>query len=165
MAEAIDHARRAAEASRRHGILAAQLLALHFLAVFLVLDDQIEPGRAAALRAFELARALGNVDLLFSIYPLALVLAVHGETDTAARLAGFVDRYADQHQIERGPFDLAMRSRLVERLHVRRSAKQLWPQGLRGASRKRSPPPRQRDSIARRPRGRAKNWVGRLAGR
>jgi tetratricopeptide (TPR) repeat protein len=117
MAEAIDHARRAAEASRRHGILTAQLLALHYLAGLLVLDDQIEPGRAAALRAFEFARALGNVDLLFSIYPLALVLAVHGETDTAARLAGFADRYADQHQIERGPFDLAMRSRLVERLH------------------------------------------------
>ena len=63
MAEAIDRARRAVEASRRHGTLTAEFMALHWLAGFLILDDQIEPGRAAALRAFELSRALGNVDL------------------------------------------------------------------------------------------------------
>ena len=61
MAEAIDRARRAVETSRRHGTLTAEFLALHWLAAFLILDDQIEPGRAAALRAFELSRALGNV--------------------------------------------------------------------------------------------------------
>ena len=117
MAEAIDRARRAVEASRRHGTLTAEFLALHRLAGFLILDDQIEPGRAAALRAFELSRALGNVDLPGSIYQLALVLAVHGETDTAARLAGFADGYADQHQLSRFGLDIAIRSRLVERLH------------------------------------------------
>ena len=93
-AEAIEHARRAVEASRRHGILTTEFLALHDLAAYLILDDQIEPGRAAALRAFELSRALGNVDLPRAIGPLALVLAVHGQTDTAARLAGFADGYA-----------------------------------------------------------------------
>ena len=116
MAEAIDRARRAVEASRRHGTLTAEFLALHSLAGFLILDDQIEAGRAVALRAFELSRALG-VDLPGSIYQLALVLAMQGETDTAARLAGFADGYADQHQLSRYGLSIAIRSRLVERLH------------------------------------------------
>jgi tetratricopeptide (TPR) repeat protein len=116
--EAIDRARRAVEASRRHGILGVEFAALHALAGFLILDDQIEPGRAAALRAFELSRALGNTDLPGSIERLALVLAVHGDTDTAARLAGFADGYADQHQLSRyARTDRAIRSILVERLH------------------------------------------------
>ena len=117
MAEAIGRARRAVEASGRHGILATECLAQHFLAAFLILDDQIEPGRAAALRAFELSRALGNVDLPRTIDQLALVLAVHGKTDTAARLAGFADAYADRHQLTRYVTGIAIRSRLVERLH------------------------------------------------
>jgi hypothetical protein len=80
------------------------------------LDDQIAPGRAAALRAFELSRALGNVDLPHSIDQLALVLAAHGKADTAARLAGFADFYADQHQLLRDGIGIAIRSRRVERL-------------------------------------------------
>ncbi|MBV9377363.1 MAG: adenylate/guanylate cyclase domain-containing protein, partial [Alphaproteobacteria bacterium] len=86
MAEAIERARAAVEASRRHGTLTAELLAVHWLAAFLILDDQIEPGYAVALRALELSRAFGNVGLPRSIYHLALVLAAQGETDTAARL-------------------------------------------------------------------------------
>jgi tetratricopeptide (TPR) repeat protein len=116
MAEAITRARRAAEASRRHGTLQAEFLAMHFLAGLLILDNQIGLGRASALRAFELSRALGNADLPGSIYQLALVLAVHGETDTAARLAGFADGYADQHQLGRFEIAVAIRSRLIERL-------------------------------------------------
>jgi predicted ATPase/DNA-binding winged helix-turn-helix (wHTH) protein len=116
MDEAIDHARRAVEASRGHGTLAAEFMALHRLGALLILDEQIEPGRAAALKAFELSRALGNAGLPGSIYELALVLAVRGESVTAARLVGFADRYAEQHQL--GGFEIAtwMRSRLVERL-------------------------------------------------
>jgi predicted ATPase/class 3 adenylate cyclase len=114
-AEAIDRARRAVEVSRRHGILSVEFTALHALAGFLILDDQLEPGRAAARRAFELSRALGNLDLLGSIERLALVLAVHGETDAAARLAGFADGWADQHQLSRySRIDNAIRSRLVD---------------------------------------------------
>jgi tetratricopeptide (TPR) repeat protein len=116
IAEAIDRARRVVESSRRHGSLSAEFLALHWLAGFLILDDQIEPGRAPARRAFELSRALG-VDLPGSIDRLALVLAVHGQTDTAARLAGFADGYADQHQLTRFGLGIAIRSKLVERLH------------------------------------------------
>jgi predicted ATPase/class 3 adenylate cyclase len=117
MAEAIDYARRAIETSRGHSTLGFDFMALHRLAALLILDDQIEPGRDAALRAFELSRALGNAGLPGSFYELALVLAVRGETNTAARLAGFADRYAAQHQL--GGFEVAtwMRSRLVERLH------------------------------------------------
>ena len=116
VAEAINRARRAVEASRWHGTLAAEFMALHWLAAFLILDDQIEPGRAAALRAFELSRALGNVGLQGSIDQLALVLAVRGETDTAARLAGFADAYTSQYQ-GRSNVAIAIRSKLVERLH------------------------------------------------
>src|SRR5271166_2471689 len=117
MVEAIDRARRAVEASRRHGTLIIEFQAVHWLAAFLILDDQIEPGRAAALRAFELSRAVGNVDLPGSIDQLALLLAMQGETDTAARLAGFADGYADQHQLNPFGLGIAIRSRLIERLH------------------------------------------------
>jgi predicted ATPase/class 3 adenylate cyclase len=116
VAEAIDRAWRAVEATGLHGTLGAEFVALHSLAAFLILDDQIAPGRAAALRAFELSRALGNVDLPHSIDQLALVLAAHGKADTAARLAGFADSYADQHQLLRDGIGIAIRSRLVERL-------------------------------------------------
>jgi tetratricopeptide (TPR) repeat protein len=116
MAEAIDRARRAFEASHRHGTLTAEFLAQYYLAAFLILDDQIGSGRAAALRAFELSRALGNVGLPGSIDQLALVLEVRGETDAAARLAGFADGYANRHQLQRGQIGTQIRSRLVERL-------------------------------------------------
>jgi tetratricopeptide (TPR) repeat protein len=119
MAEAIDRARRAVETSRRHGALAAEFIALHWLAGLLILDDQIKLGHAAALGAFELSRALGNMHLPDPIDQLALVLAAHGEIDTAARLAGFADGYADRHQLPRFGLDIAIavRRRLVERLH------------------------------------------------
>ena len=84
------------------------------------MDDLLIRGATAmdgALRAFELSRALGNVGLQGSIDDLALVLAVHGETDTAARLAGFADGYVDQHQLGRSSIAIAIRSRLGERLH------------------------------------------------
>ena len=116
MAEAIDQARRAVCASGRHGNRTGEFFALSQLAAFLILDDQIDPGRAAALRAFELSRALGNVGLSHSIYQIALVLAVYGETDTAARLTGFADAYADRHQLSRLEIATWMRSKLVERL-------------------------------------------------
>jgi len=116
-AEAIDRAGQTVESSRRHGTLTAEFLALDSLASFLILDDQIQPGRVAALRAFELSRALGNVSFSGSIYRLALVLAVHGQNDTAALLAGFADGYADQQQFGRSRFTIAIRSKLVERLH------------------------------------------------
>jgi tetratricopeptide (TPR) repeat protein len=116
-AEAIDRAGRAAEASRRHGTLTAEFLAQYYLAAFLILDDQIEPGRTAALRAFELSRAFGNVGLHRTIDQLALVLTVHGQTDTAARLAGFANGYTDPYQLSRSSMVIAVRNRLAERLH------------------------------------------------
>jgi predicted ATPase len=117
MAEAIGRARRATEASRRHGHLMAEFLAVDRAAAFLILDGQIEPGRAAALRAFEFVRVFGKAGLNRSIYQLALIHAVHGATDTAARLAGFADGYADPYQVGRSSMTIAIRSKLVERLH------------------------------------------------
>jgi predicted ATPase len=116
-AEAIDRARRAVELSRGRGTPATDFTALHALAGFLLFDDQIEPGCTAALRAFDLSRALGKVGFHASIDLLALVLAERGETDTAARLAGFADGYANRHQISRAASDAAIRSKLVERLN------------------------------------------------
>jgi predicted ATPase len=118
MAEAINRARRAVEASHRHGNLTIEFIALHSLAGCLILDDQLESGRATALRAFELSRALGNVDLPGSIDKLAFVLAVNGNIDTAAHLVGFADAYTDQHLLSRySRIGRAIRTRLVERLH------------------------------------------------
>ena len=116
MAEAIDRARRAVEASRRHGTLTAEFMALHWLAGFLILDDQIEPGCVAARRAFELSGALGGYSRV-SFYLLALALVLRGETDTAARLAGYGDGYVDQFTSSLYGFGIAIRNRLFERLH------------------------------------------------
>jgi predicted ATPase len=116
-AEAIGLARRAVEASRHDGNLMAELGALHYLSAFLILDNQLEPGCAASLKAFELSRALGDPGLPGLICQLALILAVQGKTDIAARLAGFADGYADQHQLSHHGVTSAIRSRLVERLH------------------------------------------------
>jgi hypothetical protein len=98
-------------------------MALQWLAGFLILDDQIEPGRVAARSAFELSRALG-VDSRVSFYHLALVLAMNGETDSAARLAGFAAGYADQRQFSLYGVGRAIRSRLIERLHCAMSTEE-----------------------------------------
>jgi predicted ATPase/DNA-binding winged helix-turn-helix (wHTH) protein len=134
LAEAIGLAKRAVEACRLHGNLTTGFVALHWLAAFLILDDQIEPGRAAALKAFELSRVLGNVDLPGSIDQLALVLTVQGETDTAARLAGFADGYAHQHQLSPFGIAVAIRSKLVERLHSAMSPEELQTAMAAGAA-------------------------------
>jgi hypothetical protein len=88
-----------------------------YLAAFLILNDQIEPDSAAALGAFELSRAFGNVGLPGSIDQLALIRTVDGETGIAAGLAGFADGYAHRHQLSRHGIATAIRARLVERLH------------------------------------------------
>jgi predicted ATPase/class 3 adenylate cyclase len=134
VAEAIDRARRVVEASHRNGFVMIEFLALHYLAGFLILDDQIEAGRATALRVFELSRAFGNVGLQGSIYQLALVRAVRGETDTAARLAGFADTYADQHQLSPFGLNIAIRSRLAKRLHTATSPEESQTAMAEGAA-------------------------------
>jgi hypothetical protein len=115
MPEAIDRSRRAVVAAREHGSLQSEFQALYYLASFLLLDDQIEPGRDAALKAFELSRALGNALLPGVLYQRAFVLAAHGKADAAARLAGFTDDYADRHQLRYG-IAIAVRGGLVERI-------------------------------------------------
>jgi len=117
LAAAIDRARRAVEASRLHGNLTAEFMAQRCLAAFLILDDQVKQGHAAALQALELSRQLW-VNLPGSIDLIALVLAMHGETDTVTRLTGFADGYADRHQLRRGHIITPIRSRLVGRLHA-----------------------------------------------
>jgi predicted ATPase len=116
-AEAIARLRRAVEACRRHRTVMVEFMALQWLAACLIVDDQIEPGRTAALRGLELSRALGNMGLPHPFYLLALVLGARGETDTAARLCGFADGYADQHQLGRYGTITMLRRRLVDRLH------------------------------------------------
>jgi hypothetical protein len=57
------------------------------------------------------------VGLHRTIDQLALVLTVHGQTDTAARLAGFANGYTDPYQLSRSSMVIAVRNRLAERLH------------------------------------------------
>lgn len=123
------------------GTLTAEFMALHWLAGFLILDDQIEPRRAAARRAFDLARASG-VDHPVSFYPLARALTVHGETDTAARLAGFEDGYADQAQLSLYGFGKVIRNRLVECLHCAMGPEECQATMAAGAERAGSGRPR-----------------------
>jgi hypothetical protein len=68
------------------------------------------------------------------IYLIALVLAVHGETDTAARLAGFEDDYADQLQLGLYGFGRAIRDRLIERLRRAMSPNELQTAMAAGAA-------------------------------
>jgi hypothetical protein len=51
------------------------------------------------------------------MHQLALVFAMQGETNTAARLAGFASGYAEQHHLGRYEIAMAIRGRLIERLH------------------------------------------------
>jgi tetratricopeptide (TPR) repeat protein len=134
MAEAIEIARRVVETSCRHGTLTAELMALHWLAALLLLDNRIEPGHAATLRAFELSHAFGHVALPGLIYQFALVLAVHGETDTAARLAGFADGYVDRQQLSSSGIDTAIRGRLIDRLYSAMSPKECQTTMAAGAA-------------------------------
>ena len=116
MAEAITRAAEAVETCRRHGNLRSEFVALQWLAGFLLLDEQPEVGSAKAQEAFELARALGNVNFPDSIDQLALVAASRSDLDRAARLAGYADAYAERHGISRYGIALAIRAKLLKRL-------------------------------------------------
>jgi len=76
-------------------------IAAQWLAGFLLLNGDMETGRAAALEAFPLSRALGNVNLMDSVDQLAFVAATQGDTAIAARLCGFADAYGRRYAISR----------------------------------------------------------------
>lgn len=115
---AIVHARAAVEACRQESNLRSQFVALQWLAGFVLLDGQSEPGHARAHEAFELSRTLGNVNLPDSLDQLALIAALRSDTSRAARLAGYADAYADRYGISRYGIALAIRSKLLERLYT-----------------------------------------------
>jgi hypothetical protein len=115
-AEAIAIARASLEKCRRAPFMRNHFVAAQWLAGFLLLSGDIEAGRAAALEAFPLSRALGNINLLDSIDQLALVAASQGDTALAARLCGFADRYGCRYGISRYRISLAVRERLMGHL-------------------------------------------------
>jgi hypothetical protein len=78
----------------------------------------VEEGRAAALEAFPLSRALGNVNLMDSVDQLALIAAIRGDTALAARLCGFANAYGRRYAISRYRISLAVRERLMHLLDV-----------------------------------------------
>ena len=118
LADAIAIARENLEMCRRAPFMRNHFVAAQWLAGFLLLDGDIEEGRAAALEAFPLSRALGNVNLMDSIDQLALIAAVQGDTALAARLCGFAEAYGHRYAISRYRISLAVRAKLMHRLDV-----------------------------------------------
>ena len=115
-AEAIAIARESLEKCRRAPFMRNHFVAAQWLAGFLLLNADIEGGRAAALEAFPLSRALGNINLMDSVDQLALVGASQGDTALAARLCGFADAYGRRYAISRYRISLAVQERLMQRL-------------------------------------------------
>ena len=66
LADATAIARENLEKCRRAPFMRNHFVAAQWLAGFLLLDGDVEEGRAAALEAFPLSRALGNVNLMDS---------------------------------------------------------------------------------------------------
>ena len=118
LAEAIAIARENLEKCRRAPFMRNHFVAAQWLAGFLLLDGDVEEGRAAALEAFPLSRALGNVNLMDSVDQLALIAAIQGNTALAARLCGFANAYGRRYAISRYRISLAVRERLMQRLKV-----------------------------------------------
>ena len=118
LADAIAIARENLEKCRRAPFMRNHFVAAQWLAGFLLLDGDVEEGRAAALEAFPLSRALGNVNLMDSVDQLALIAAIQGDTALAARLCGFAEAYGHRYAISRYRISLAVRARLMHRLDV-----------------------------------------------
>lgn len=117
-ADAIAIARENLEKCRRAPFMRNHFVAAQWLAGFLLLDGDAEEGRAAALEAFPLSRALGNVNLMDSVDQLALIAAIQGDTALAARLCGFAEAYGHRYAISRYRISLAVRAKLMHRLDV-----------------------------------------------
>jgi predicted ATPase/DNA-binding winged helix-turn-helix (wHTH) protein len=118
LGEAIDLARESLERCRRSPFMRNHFVAVQWLAGFLLLNGDLDAGRTAALEAFALSRALGNVNLLDSVDQLALIAAAQADEKQAARLCGYADAYANRYGISRYRISLAMRDRLLQRLSV-----------------------------------------------
>jgi predicted ATPase len=118
LSEAIAIARESLEKCRRAPFMRNHFVAAQWLAGFLLLNGDMEAGRAAALEAFPLSRALGNVNLMDSVDQLALIAAAGGNTALAARLCGFADAYGRCYAISRYRISVELRERLMQRLAV-----------------------------------------------
>jgi predicted ATPase/DNA-binding winged helix-turn-helix (wHTH) protein len=118
LAEAIAIARESLENCRRSPFIRNHFVAAQWLAGFLLLNGDMEAGRTAALEAFPLSRALGNVNLMDSIDQLALIAATRDDTALAARLCGFADAYGHRYAISRYRISLAVREQLMQRLEA-----------------------------------------------
>ena len=118
LAEAIAIARDSLENCRRAPFMRNHFVAAQWLAGFLLLNGDMEGGRAVALEAFPLSRALGNINLMDFVDQLALVVASQGHTAHAARLCGFADAYGRRYAVSRYRISLAVRERLMQRLEA-----------------------------------------------
>jgi predicted ATPase len=118
LAEAIMIARASLEKCRRSPFMRNHFVAAQWLAGFLLLSGEVEEARAAALEAFRLSRALGNVNLIDSVDQLALLAATQGDATLAARLCGFADAYGRRYAISRYRISLAVRERLMRYLEA-----------------------------------------------
>jgi hypothetical protein len=116
LAEAIAIASDSLERCRHSPFMRNHFVAAQWLAGFLLLSGDTEAGRAPALEAFTLSRALGNVNLMDSVDQLAVLAAAQGNKALAARLCGFADAYGHRYAISRYRISLAVRDRLMQQL-------------------------------------------------
>jgi hypothetical protein len=116
LTEAIRIARDSLENCRRSPFMRNHFVAAQWLAGFLLLSGDMDAGRVAALEAFTLSRALGNVNLMDSVDQLALLAAAQGDATLAAHLCGFADAYGRRYSISRYRISLAVRERLLQHL-------------------------------------------------
>jgi len=121
LAEAIAIASESLEKCRRSPFMRNHFVAAQWLAGFLLLSGDTKTGRATALEAFALSRALGNVNLMDSVDQLALLAAAQGDRALAARLCGFADEYGRRYAISRYRVSLVMRERLMQQLEPLKS--------------------------------------------
>jgi tetratricopeptide (TPR) repeat protein len=113
---AIDIAQESLERCRRSPFIRNHFVAAQWLAGFLLLAGDMAAARTAAMEAFGLSRALGNVNLLDSLDQLAVIAATGGDFGMAARLRGYADAYAERYQISRYRISFAVRERLLQKL-------------------------------------------------
>ena len=118
LTEAIAIARESLERCRQAPFMRNHFVSAQWLAGFLLLNGDLEAGRAAALEAFPLSRALGNINLMDSIDQLALIAASQSNPALAARLCGYADAYGRRYAISRYRISLAVRERLIKRLEA-----------------------------------------------
>jgi tetratricopeptide (TPR) repeat protein len=127
---AIAQVKKGIEACRRDGVLRGLFGGLHWLASYLLLEGRPDEVLPVAHEAFELSRALINLNFAESLDQFALVAAFHSDFPTAARLAGRAHA-SDRQTMRLGSM---IREKLMKTLRAAMSEEQLGRLMAEGAT-------------------------------